>query len=86
MIEQTRHLYRPDKVSAPGETLLEILGDRCMTQAELAERTGCSKKIINEIIKGETAINPAIALQLERALGMPAEFWRQREANYRASF
>ena len=40
----------------------------------------------DEIIKGETAISPATAIQLERVLGTPAEFWSQREANYCASF
>jgi len=84
MIESNRLLYRPDTVSAPGVTLLDILEEREMTQAELAERTGRPLKTINEIIKGKTVITSETAIQLERALGTPAEFWSQREANYRA--
>ncbi|HSW69663.1 MAG TPA: helix-turn-helix domain-containing protein [Gammaproteobacteria bacterium] len=84
MIEQTKLLYRPDRVSAPGVTLLDLLEERGMTQAELAERTGRPLKTINEIIKGKAAITSETAIQLERALGTPAEFWSQREANYRA--
>ena len=84
MIEQYKQHYRPDKVSAPGETLLDLLDEREMSQAELSKRTGRPIKTINEIIKGKAAITPETAIQLERALGTPAEFWNQREAYYRA--
>jgi hypothetical protein len=40
MVEQGKFLYRSDKVSAPGVTLLDLLEEPSMTQAELAERTG----------------------------------------------
>lgn len=75
--------YMPDVVSAPGETLLEMLEERGMSQSELAERTGRPKKTINEIIKGKATITPATALQLERVLGTPASFWNNREQQYR---
>lgn len=75
--------YRPDYVSPPGETLEELLEERGMSQAELAERTGRPKKTINEIIQGKTAITPETALQLERVLGTPASFWLKREQQYR---
>lgn len=75
--------YRPDYVSPPGETLEELLEERGMSQAELAERTGRPKKTINEIIQGKTAITPETALQLERVLGTPARFWLTREQQYR---
>lgn len=84
MIKKTKLLYQPDEISAPGATLLDLLEERGMTQAELAERTGRPLKTINEIIKGKAMITSETALQLERVLGTPAEFWSQREANYRA--
>ena len=34
-------------------------------------------------MKGKAAIVPETALQLEQALGVPAEFWLTREARYR---
>ena len=74
--------YLPDHVSLPGDTLQEVLDDREMPQAELAERTGRPKKTINEIIKGKAAITPETALQLERVLGIPASFWNELESNY----
>lgn len=75
--------YRPDYVSPPGDTLAELLEEREMSQAELADRTGRPKKTINEIIQGKTAITPETALQLERVLGVPASFWLKREQQYR---
>src|SRR5262245_3026972 len=75
--------YEPDVVTAPGETLLEILDEREMSQAELAHRTGRPKKTINEIIKGKTPITDETAMQLERVLSVPAEFWINRERRYR---
>jgi len=85
MNEMVRTQYAPDVVSPPGETLQEILESRGMSQAELAERTGRPKKTINEIVKGKAAITPETAIQLERVLGIPAEFWNNRERQYRES-
>jgi addiction module HigA family antidote len=78
-----RNQYTPDTVSAPGETLLDVLESRGMSQSELADRTGRPKKTINEIIKGKAAITPETALQLEFVLGIPAAFWNAREQHYR---
>src|SRR3954465_12535209 len=78
-----KNQYSPSEVSPPGETLLEVLEERGLTQAELAERTGRPRKTINEIVKGKAAITPETALQLERVLGVPAAFWNTRETHYR---
>jgi addiction module HigA family antidote len=83
MAERHVNEYRPDSVSLPGETLQEVLNERQMTQAELAERMGRPKKTINEVIQGKSAITPETALQLERVLGLPAGFWNNLERNYR---
>ena len=83
MSNRTENQYQPDFISPPGETLFEILEERGMSQAELAERTGRPKKTINEIIKGKTAITPETAFQFERVLGTPASFWNKRECTYR---
>jgi len=85
MISQVQTEYRPDFVSPPGETLLEVLEERGITQAELALRMGRPTKTINEIIHGKAMITPATAIQLERALGIPAEFWNSFERRYRES-
>ena len=50
--------YVPDYVSPPGETLVETIGALGMSQVDQAERTGRSKKTVNEIIKGKAPITP----------------------------
>lgn len=84
MIKARKTAYQPDYVSPPGETLLETLVMRGLSQAELAERTGRPKKTINEIVQGKAAITPETAMQLELVLGVPATFWLARESQYRA--
>lgn len=74
--------YIPDLPTPPGDTLLETLEARQMSQAELADRMGRPRKTINEIIRGKTSITPETALQLELVLGIPASFWNKREREY----
>jgi HTH-type transcriptional regulator/antitoxin HigA len=76
-------LHIPDYAVAPGETLLEVLNVRNLTQSELAERTGRPLKTINEIIKGRAGITPETAIQFERVLGVSASFWNNLESQYR---
>ncbi|MEA5507656.1 helix-turn-helix domain-containing protein [Halotia wernerae UHCC 0503] len=83
MINEIQNQYTPDYVSPPGETLLEVLEEWGMSQADLAERTGRPKKTINEIINGKAALTSETALQLERVLNIPASFWNNRERQYR---
>jgi len=75
--------YIPDSVSPPGETLQETIEALGMSQADLAERTGHSSKMINEIIKGKAPITPKMSIELERVLDVPASFWNNRERHYR---
>lgn len=83
MGKSIQNQYMPDSISPPGETMLDTLEALGMTQADLAERTGRSTKMINEIIKGKAPITPKMAIELERVLDVPATFWNNRERQYR---
>ena len=80
---RTQNQYLPNRVSPPGETLLETLETIGVSQAEFAGRIGLSQKAVREIIKGKAIITPETALQLECVLGIPASFWNNRERYYR---
>ena len=69
----------------PGETLIELLEEKGMTQLELAERMGRPHKTINEIVKGKTTITPETAIQLEGVFSVPASFWMNLESNYQVA-
>lgn len=74
--------FSPDYSAAPGEVLQLELDARGLTQAELANRTNLSAKHVNQVIKGNAALSPEMALRLERALGIPSQVWNALEANY----
>lgn len=77
--------YEPDFVTPPGEMLEEKLQEIGMSQAELADRIGPTRKMVNEILEGKASLLPETAVHLERALGIRARFWANAEANYRQS-
>lgn len=83
MAKHIKNQYLPDSVTPPGLTLQETIEALGMSQADLADRTGRSKKMINEIIKGKAPITPKMSIELERVLGTPSSFWNNRERNYR---
>jgi len=66
----------------PGEYLAEVIAVKGISQAELARRLGRPVQAVNEIIKGGKAITPETALQLERALDVPAHIWTGLESRY----
>ncbi len=71
-----------DLAVPPGELLAEELETRGMTQRELADRTGRPEQKISEIISGRKRITDDTALELEKVLGIPAEFWVNLQASY----
>ncbi len=79
----TETAFISDLAIPPGEYLEEVLADVKISQAELARRMGRPPQAINEIVKGEKAITPETALQLEQVLGVSAHFWSKLEAEYR---
>ncbi len=67
--------YAFDYAIHPGEFLKRALSDIGMKQSELAIKTGISKTIINEVIKGKRSINTDFAIAIEPIFGMPASYW-----------
>lgn len=84
MASTATNAYQPDYAVTPGEVLEYELELRQMSKAELAKRTGLTEKHVNSIVKtkGKAAITPETAIKLERALGMPVEYWLNLEAQY----
>lgn len=71
-----------DFIIHPGETLVEVLEDRVMSQKELAIRTGMTEKHVSTIVNGVKPISVAFAKKLEYALGIEAVFWINLQSNY----
>jgi HTH-type transcriptional regulator/antitoxin HigA len=67
----------------PGRLIAETLALKGLTQADLARRMRRPAPAINEIVHGRKAITAETAIQLERALGVPAHLWLGLEVEYR---
>ena len=70
-------------ISPPGDTLLETIEHKKMSQNLLAQQMGKPLQAIQGIISGKSAITPETAKLLERVLGIGADFWMKREQDYR---
>lgn len=76
--------FAPDYIVPPGDTIVDLLEEREMTQTDLARRLGVSLKHVNQIVKGSAPISADVALGLEKVLGGSVSFWATREALYQA--
>lgn len=75
--------FSPDWVSAPGETILDMLDEMGWKQTAFSQRLGFSQKHVSNLVSGKAAITEDAAIKLERVLGNPASFWMNRETQYR---
>jgi HTH-type transcriptional regulator/antitoxin HigA len=75
--------YSPREVTPPGATLRDLMEERDWKQRELAHRLGRPVQAVNEILAGKKEITEDTALELERVMEVPAQFWLAREAQYR---
>lgn len=80
---QTNLQLERELLSPPGDTIQETIDYYKMSQAELADRLGKTTSKVHDLITGKEPITYNTALQLEKVLGIEAEFWMNREINYR---
>ena len=79
----SKHMFKPDYVVPPGDTLRETLEIKGLSQSDLAVRTGMAEKTISQIVNGIAPISYETAGKLEFVTGVPAAFWNRRELSYR---
>lgn len=75
--------FQPSRVSPPGETIEDLLEEKGWTATEFAERMAYTPKHVNELLHGRASITADTALRLESVLGSTAQFWLNRESQYR---
>jgi len=75
--------FHPNWVSAPGDTIADILEERNISQLEFAQQIGLTLEEAEELLKGHTTITIELARQLEGVLDGSAAFWVNRESQYR---
>lgn len=66
----------------PGEVLLEEVEERKLKKAEFANQLGLLPGHLSELFKGKRNINARLAIKLEKALGISAEYWVGLQSSY----
>ena len=59
----------------PGELVADSLEDLGWTISDAAKGLGLSRQQLHNVIAGRSAISPALAVKLERAIGSTADTW-----------
>ncbi|MBZ5524355.1 MAG: ImmA/IrrE family metallo-endopeptidase [Acidobacteriia bacterium] len=75
--------FCPDWISAPGDTISDILAERGISPSEFAQRMEHTPDQASDLLQGRAAITIRIARQLEQVLGASVEFWMSRDFQYR---
>lgn len=72
----------PHSATHPGTILKNELDSSDISQKEFAQSIDMQVTMLNEIIKGKRTITADIAVMLEKALDIPADFWVNLQAQY----
>ena len=74
---------RPALALSPGTYLAGVLEQLDVSPSELARRSGCPADVVDGVLNGTTVVTPEIAVQIEKAVGVPAQVWVELESDYR---
>lgn len=75
--------FNPDWVSAPGETVADILAERGHDITNLAEQLDLRLSQARALLQGDLVIDKPLAERMARYLGSTSAFWTKREQQYR---
>jgi addiction module HigA family antidote len=75
--------FDPDWTVPPGETLLELMAERDMSDTELARKMLVDVVAVHRLISGRAPLTATIALSLEEVFDVPFDFWMNLERNHR---
>jgi HTH-type transcriptional regulator / antitoxin HigA len=75
--------FKPDWLSAPGGTIVDVMEERGVSSKELAGLLGYSLERTEKLITGKEAITRDVAALLAERVGGSQKFWLSRENNYR---
>ncbi len=74
--------FVPNAAEHPGDMLADELASRKLSQRALAKLAMTTPTMINALIKHKKGISLSLALRLEQALGISAEYWINTQRMY----
>ena len=67
----------------PGFALKEMIDDRAISEAQLANLLGKSETFVRDLIEGDVELTEDVAKNIEKAVDIPAHFLLNLERLYR---
>ncbi len=81
-METTKKRFIPIEPIHPSEIIKDELNARGIRKKELAERLGMKAPNLSRFFSSREAITPNMALKLEEAFGLPADYWMRLQVAY----
>jgi HTH-type transcriptional regulator/antitoxin HigA len=79
---ETKKNHIPFQATHPGILLKDELQARNISQSDFAVEIDMQKTMLNEIIKGKRPVTADLAVILETALEIPADYWMRFQTQY----
>lgn len=77
--------WEPPRAIHPGAILRDMLEENDITQKELADRTGISKKTVNKIVNEKHSISQETAFKLAKIFEEKSKFWTDLQEIYESN-
>ena len=75
--------FQPDWTSTPGETIMDVLREREISEADFADLMALSVAEADDLFLGRKTVTIGLARRLTEVLGSSVEFWMSRDYQYR---
>ncbi len=76
--------YIADWISAPGQTMMEMLDESSRSISDLASHLGWNTNSLETLLAGEEALSEKTAVSLSAFFDTTTSFWIKRESQFRA--
>lgn len=75
--------FSPDRVSPPGDTIIDLMDEHGLTDEELSKKIGLSVRKGQQLLNGHIHLSECMASKLQEIFNVSIDFWLKREYAYR---
>ncbi|MEX6177949.1 transcriptional regulator [Providencia hangzhouensis] len=74
--------FSPDRVSPPGNTIINLMDEHGITNQEFSKKIGLSLKKGQQLLSGDISLDENLAYRLN-LFDVSSDFWLRRESTYK---